>query len=63
MGGPLTLARGRILYYNTTSAIFQAKNRKKIVENISCKFCKYKDICYMKEEDIVNIESDNEGVK
>ena len=32
-------------------------------ENISCKFCKYKDICYMKEEDIVNIESDKEGVK
>jgi prolipoprotein diacylglyceryltransferase len=30
MGGPFTLARGRILYYNTASAICQAKNRKKI---------------------------------
>ena len=26
-------------------------------KNVSCKFCKYKDICFMKEEDIVNIES------
>ena len=23
---------------------------------IGCEFCKYKDICYMKEEDIVNLQ-------
>lgn len=25
-------------------------------ENIGCAFCKYKDICYMKEEDIINLK-------
>ncbi len=32
-------------------------NPKRIGKNnVGCKFCKYKDICYMKEEDIVNLE-------
>ena len=25
-------------------------------ENVSCKFCKYKDICYRKEQDIVYLK-------
>ena len=24
-------------------------------ENVSCKFCKYKDLCYMKQNDIVKL--------
>ena len=32
-------------------------NPKRIGKNnVGCEFCKYKDICYMKEEDIVNLE-------
>lgn len=29
-------------------------------EQISCKFCSYKDICFKRSEDIVNITSDND---
>lgn len=25
-------------------------------ENVGCSFCKYKDLCFMKEEDIINLE-------
>ena len=25
-------------------------------ENVSCKFCKYKDICYKKEQDIIYLK-------
>ena len=25
-------------------------------DNISCKFCKYKDLCFMKEKDLVYLE-------
>ena len=25
-------------------------------ENIGCAFCKFKDLCYMKEEDIINLK-------
>ena len=33
-------------------------NPKKMKDEIrSCKYCKYKDICYMKNEDIVNLET------
>lgn len=32
-------------------------NPKRIGKNnVGCEFCKYKDICYMKEEDIVNLD-------
>lgn len=32
-------------------------NPKKIGnENVGCSFCKYKDLCYMKEEDIINLK-------
>lgn len=35
-------------------------NPKKIgFDLIGCKYCKYKDICYRKEEDIVNLEEQN----
>ena len=32
-------------------------NPKRVgLDNIGCTFCKYKDLCYMKEEDIVNLK-------
>ena len=32
-------------------------NPKKIgMENVGCKYCKYKDICYVKNEDIVELK-------
>ena len=35
-------------------------NPKKIGLNlVGCEFCKFKDICYMKEEDIVNLKEQN----
>lgn len=45
---------------NAFTEILDAKfdiNPKRIGKNnVGCEFCKYKDICYMKEEDIVNLE-------
>ena len=34
-------------------------NPKYDKENIGCEFCKYKDLCFMKEYDFVNIKSSN----
>ena len=36
-------------------------NPKRVgLENVGCKFCKFKDLCYMKEEDIVNLKEYND---
>ena len=32
-------------------------------ENVSCKFCKFSDICYKKEEDNVYLERSEESAK
>jgi len=32
-------------------------NPKRIgIENVGCSFCKFKDLCYMKEEDVINLK-------
>lgn len=38
------------------SAKFDINPKRIGMENVGCAFCKYKDICYMKEEDIVNLK-------
>jgi len=41
---------------NILSAKFDINPKRVGLENIGCSFCKYKDICYMREEDIVNLK-------
>ncbi len=43
-------------FNNILSAKFAINPKRIGKENIGCKFCKYKDICYVKEEDIVNLK-------
>ena len=38
------------------SAKFDINPKRIGMENVGCAFCKYKDICYMTEEDIVNLK-------
>ena len=38
------------------SAKFDINPKRIGMENVGCAFCKYKDICYVKEEDIVNLK-------
>ena len=32
-------------------------------ENISCKYCKYKDLCFMSDKDLVYLNMDDEKVE
>lgn len=41
---------------NILSAKFDINPKRVGKENIGCSFCKYSDICFMKEEDIVDLE-------
>lgn len=43
-------------FKNILDAKFDINPKRIGKNNVGCEFCKYKDICYMKEEDIVNLE-------
>ena len=43
---------------NILSCDFNINPKRYKNVNISCKFCKYKDICYMSNEDIVDIKEE-----
>ena len=48
----------------TLNNILESKfdiNPKYDKENIGCEFCKYKDLCFMKEYDFVNIKSSEDS--
>lgn len=46
---------------NIENARFDINPKKIKNDNVSCKFCKYKDICFMNESDVVRIkEKDND---
>ena len=49
----------------TTTNILNSKfniNPKYDNENIGCEFCKYKDLCFMKEYDFINIKSNKDFI-
>lgn len=43
-------------FKNILDAKFDINPKRIGKNNVGCEFCKYKDICYMKEDDIVNLE-------
>ncbi len=43
-------------FKNILDAKFDINPKRIGKNNVGCEFCKYKDICYMKEEDIVNLD-------
>ena len=48
------------IIYETLSKIITANftiDPKRIeFKNVSCKYCKYRNLCYVKEEDYINLE-------
>lgn len=43
-------------FKNILDAKFDINPKRIGKNNVGCEFCKYKDICYVKEEDIINLE-------
>ena len=43
-------------FSNILSANFDINPKRIGKNNVGCAFCKYKDICFMKEEDVVELE-------
>ena len=44
---------------NILDAKFDINPKRVGKDNIGCSFCKYSDICFMKEEDVVSLEEHN----
>ena len=44
---------------NILNAKFDINPKRVGKDNIGCSFCKYSDICFMKEEDVVSLEEHN----
>lgn len=42
------------------SARFDINPKRIGIENVGCKFCKFRDLCYMREENIVNLKEYND---
>ena len=43
-------------FKNIANANFEIKPKQIENENIGCKYCKFKDICYMKEDNIETLD-------
>ena len=52
----LTEKNINIAFTDILKAKFDINPKRIGKNNVGCEFCKYKDICYMREEDIVNLE-------